>query len=79
MKHGFSDVIGSWKIIAMSRPMMPRRSRGGDRQQVAPVEAHAVGGHGRGPGQQAHHGQHRHRLAGAGFADDGDDLVLVDA
>ena len=43
------------------------------------VEAHAVGGHGRGPGQQAHHREHRHRLAGAGFADDRDDLVAVDA
>ena len=42
------------------------------------VERHAVGGDGRGLRQKAHRRQHRHRLAGARFADDRQHLVAVD-
>ena len=34
---GFSDVIGSWKIMPMSPPRIPRRPLGG-RDEVDPVE-----------------------------------------
>ena len=51
----------------------------GHRQQVAAVIGHLVGGDGGGVGQKAHHRQHRHGLARAGFAHDGQDLAPVHA
>ena len=76
---GLSEVIGSWKIIAMSRPRSSRisssdrssRSRPSNRMRPARYPAGLLG-------EQAHDGERRHRLAGAGFADDGDDLAAVD-
>ena len=78
MKQGFSEDIGSWKIIAMSLPASRRRWRGDIAMQIVAVEGHAVGGHGRGRRQQAHDGQHRDRLARARFADDRQHLVAID-
>jgi hypothetical protein len=52
---------------------------GRDRRQIAPVELHAVGRDGGGPGQEAHHRQHRDGFARARFADDRQRLVALDA
>ena len=71
VKHGLRRDIGSWKIIAMSLPMIRRRcARRSAPSRSRAVEGQAVGGDRRRPRQQAHHRQHRHRLARAGFADD---------
>ncbi len=43
VKHGLRLDIGSWKIIAMSLPMISRRARGAHRQQVMAVERQPVG------------------------------------
>ena len=48
------------------------------RREIRAVEGHAVGGHGRGRRQEAHRRQHRHRLAGAGFADDRQHFVALE-
>ncbi len=40
VKTGFSDVIGSWKIIEISLPRIARISRGDRLEQVAPLEQH---------------------------------------
>ena len=51
----------------------------GELEQVATLEQDAAGGDaGRVPGQQPHDGERGHRLAAAGFADDGHDLAAVD-
>ena len=50
----------------------------GHRQEIHSVEGHAVGGHGCGRRQKAHRRQHRHRLAGAGFADDREHFVAIE-
>ena len=47
-------------------------------QQIDAVELHLVGGNGGAVGQQAHDGQHRHRLARAGLADDRQHFALLD-
>ena len=39
MKQGFSEVIGSWKIIAMSRPMIARRALGLSRRRSCPQKS----------------------------------------
>ena len=46
-------------------------------QQIQPLEPHDIGGNGRGPWQQAHHGQHRHRFARTRFSDNRHHLVAV--
>ena len=78
-RTGLSEVIGSWKIIEMSRPRISRISFGGEFEQVAAFEQHAAFGHPAGGlRQQAHDGERRHRLAAAGLADDGDHLAAID-
>ena len=75
---GFSDVIGSWKIIEMSAPRNARSSRGLHADDVAAAEhdlARRVDDRVL-RRQQAEDGQRRHRLAGAGFADQRDRRVL---
>ena len=78
VKHGLRLDIGSWKIIAMSLPMILRRSAAAHAEQVAAGEEQLVGRDRRRPRQQAHHGEHRYRLAGAGLADDCQHLALLD-
>ena len=78
-RTGLSEVIGSWKIIAMSRPRTSRisssesssRSRPSNRMRPAVMRAGVLG-------KQPHDGERGDRLAAAGFADDGDDLAAVD-
>ena len=77
VKHGFSDDIGSWKIIAMSLPAISRRSAGGHRNEVAAVDVMRSALDLGGERQEAHHREHRHRLARAEFADDRQHLVAV--
>ena len=67
---GCSDVIGSWKTIAISRPEIRRSSRGAQAQQVAcprTPRAPPTTAPGR---QQAEQREHRHRLAAAALAGD---------
>ena len=75
---GLSEVIGSWKIMAMSRPRMRRISSSDEVQQLAAVEADRSLGAGRARRQQPHDGERRYRLAGARLADDGHHLAGVD-
>ena len=49
-----------------------------EREEVLAGEGQAVGGDRRGLRQKAHDGEHRHRLAGAGFADDRHHLAGID-
>ena len=77
---GFSEVIGSWKIIAISPPRRRRISALGKREEVAAEEARAAGGDARRrPGQKAHEGEGGQRLAGAALPGDRQDLSLGDA
>ena len=75
---GWSDVIGSWKTIARSRPASSRRRAAESAEQVAAVEADAPldGG---AVGQHAEQGEHRHRLPAAALAGDAEHLALLDA
>ena len=61
-------------VLADHLPAAARR----EREQVLAGEGQAVGGHRRGLRQEAHDGQHRHRLAGAGFADDRHHVAGID-
>jgi hypothetical protein len=69
--------MGSWKIIAMSLPVILRRSAGGDVEQIAAIKIDLIGGDLRRPGQKAHDGEHGHGLAGAGFTDNGQNLSRI--
>ena len=72
VKAGFSDVIGSWKIIAMPLPRRSCSSRAGRPTQLAAFEAdRAAGDAPRRLRHQAHDRQRRDALAAARFADDG--------
>ena len=75
---GLSEVIGSWKIMAISPPRTRRISRSLKRREVAAREpdrsrrcsAPRLG-------QEAHDRQRRHRLAGAGLAGDAQRLAAA--
>ena len=67
-RTGLSEVIGSWKIIEMSRPRISRISSAESAEQVAPVERDAALRHPAGLGEQAHDRERGDRLAAAGFA-----------
>ena len=76
---GFSDVIGSWKIIAILRAAdlaaaRALRARAGS---PCPSSLHRPGRIGRAV-DQPHHGQARDALAGAGLADDAERLAFLD-
>ena len=74
-----SEVIGSWKIIEMSRPRISRISLVGELEQVAALEQDAPAGDAAGGfGKQPHDGERGDRFAAAGFADEGDDLTGLD-
>ncbi len=79
MRSGLSAVIGSWKIIAMPAPRTLRISASSMLREVAPLEHDAAAVDLDAAGQQPHDGVRRHRLAGAGLADQADDLVRVRA
>ena len=63
---GVSEVIGSWKIIAMRWPRSATRAAA---EQVDALEPRAAGDT-RLSRQQAHHREESLSLAGAGLADD---------
>ena len=75
---GFSDVIGSWKIIAISLPRSLRRRAGGtfsrssSLNSTSPVEVVLRGV------VEPHDREARHALAGARLADDADGLPALD-
>ena len=75
---GFSEVMGSWKIMAIR---LPRTARStlllGPQELVAPELDAAAGVAGDRVGQQLEDGQGAHRLAGAALADQGQGLALV--
>ena len=76
---GLSEVIGSWKIIAMSRPRISRISSSESVEQVAALEQDAARAAMR-PAVLASSrmiGERRHRLAAAGLADDGHHLAAA--
>ena len=62
----------------MSRPTMPRRSRGVHVQQVAAVEADRIGADLAGRIDQAEQRQHRDRLARTRLADDAEHFAGFD-
>ena len=78
VKTGFSEVIGSWKIMLMSLPRICRIAGSGKLDQIFSQESDGPGLNlGRG-GQQPHDRQRRDRLARAGFAHDAQRLPFVD-
>ena len=78
MKHGLSEVIGSWKIIAMSLPTSRRRAAAAIRRRSVPAKASRSARDLRRPGQQAHDRQHGHALARPALAHDPDQLAGLD-
>ena len=78
LSTGLSDVIGSWKIMAMSRPRMlrisssERPSSSRPSKRTMPWDARRAGR------QQPHDGQRGHGLARARFADDRHHLAGID-
>ena len=78
-RTGLSEVIGSWKIIEMSRPRISRISSSESSSRSRPSNRMRPGRHlAGGLGQEPHDGERGHRLAAAGLADDGDDFAAVD-
>ena len=79
VRIGLSEVIGSWKIIEMSRPRISRISSSSRSSRLRPSKSDAALGDLAGEArQQPHDRERRDRFAGAGFADDGDDFAAVD-
>ena len=84
LNTGLRLVIGSWKIIAMSRPRSLRSARAGIRARSTTVPARvaeqdlAAGDAPGRIGDQSHDRQARHRLAGAGLADHRQRLARVE-
>ena len=79
LSTGLSEVIGSWKIMAISRPRMRRISSSESFSSSRPSKRiDALGDARRARRQQAHDGERRHRLAGARLADDRHHLAGVD-
>ena len=76
-RTGLSEVIGSWKIIEMSRPRISRISSSERSSRSAAVEQDAALRHPPGLGEQAHDRERGDRLAAAGLADKGDDLAAI--
>ncbi len=79
VRTGLSEVIGSWKIMAMRLPRMSRISASLSASEIDALEADAAGNGAAEPvRQQAQHGERRHALAAAGFADDAQRLAGTD-
>ena len=79
VRTGLSEVIGSWKIIAMSRPRMSRTSSSRSSTMFWPSNmTRPPSIRPAGFGQQAHDRQVRHALAAAGLADEPEPLALLE-
>ena len=74
---GLSEVIGSWKIIEISRPRTSRMSLFGKREQVAAFEQDAAA-RSAVARQKPHDRMRRNRLARARLADECHDLAGLD-
>ena len=73
---GLSEVIGSWKIIAISPPRRRRIVASGSARRSVPAKQRAAGGDARHrPRQEAHERERGHRLARAALAGDGERLA----
>ena len=73
---GFSDVIGSWKIIAISPPRSARSSFFGILTRSLPLVQRLAGRDAAGRhGNQPEHGEHRDALARSRLADDAEHLA----
>ena len=76
---GLSEVIGSWKIMEMSRPRISRISSSESSSSSRPSKrTRALGNARRAGRQQLHDRERRYRFAGAGLADDGHHLAGID-
>ncbi len=74
---GLSEVIGSWKIIAMSLPRTPRIVFFAQRQQIDAGKPDRAAGDAAGRiGHKSHQGKRGDALAAAGFANDRQRLVF---
>ena len=78
VRTGLSEVIGSWKIIEMSRPRTSRISSSESSSRLRPSNRMRPEGRGGVCAARPGRGGGGDRLAAAGFADDGDDLAAVD-
>ena len=67
---GFSDVIGSWKIIAICEPQYSRIALASRLAELLAVEENRALADRAPLGQQTHDRARQHRLAGARLADD---------
>ena len=76
VKTGLSEVIGSWKIVAISRPRTTAASARRRRAGRAVELDRAVDG--RGPGEQAGQAHRGDALAAAGLADHGEHFTVTD-
>ena len=77
---GLSEVIGSWKIIAMSLPRTARIASVAEREQIDAGELDRAAGDAAGRiGHKSHQGERGDALAAAGFADDRQRLVRAQA
>ena len=74
-RTGLSEVIGSWKIIAISRPRTFAHLIFGQVEEVAALEHDAALRDAAGARQQPHDRMRGDRFAGAGFADQCYDLA----
>ena len=79
VKTGFSDVIGSWKIMLMSLPRIARISSHDSFEQVAAAEENLASDDlSRRVGNQPQDAQRRDALAGAGLADEAQHFARAD-
>ena len=62
----------------MSLPITRRRARGDNASRSVPSKRMHVGGDAAGKGDQPHHREHGHALAGTGFTDDAEHLATID-
>ena len=76
--NGFSDVIGSWKIIAIRLPRIARISSAGSVSRSRPSKSDLAGDDAAGRRRdEPHDRQVRHRLARARLADDAERLAAI--
>ena len=78
VKTGFSDVIGSWKIIEIAVAADVAHLLVGELEQVAAVEQDLAGDGASRPLDEAHHRQRGDALAAARFADHAERLAVPD-
>ena len=75
---GLRLVIGSWKIIAISRPRIRRRSESESPIRSRPSNIARTARHATVPREDAEHGERRDALAAAGLADEAERLPRRD-